>query len=331
MSKNIFYNGRQTDISGAALILNFHDKEKMGSPIRIAVGRESQFLSDFFVAESVEGSKLQRLGRWRVPDDFCTVNTNDIMLAAKKHFSDLTCRMNTTLKHVMQKPLKPLQSHGQCNDDDDLVKFGIIIQIFQTHPELSAIARNDPNAKHQNLIQYDTPEFELDPITKKSYLAVKFRLLTARAKYGVVKGGVKSEVDKNSRDTIIREVGEELGIQLKDNQLEFIGNVVHDGRRNGAARPYSVFTVTLESTEIKKKINPTIHQRIERCYGELFDVHYQFLNNLVNKDGTPTELLLKEYNNLSKNAILAFWKSQSRHSHIKVVNPAIIAVEKIVC
>ena len=131
-------------------------------------------------------------------------------------------------------------------------------------------------------IHYDTP------IRTTTGFRVKYRFLPRIFKRGVIKGA--KENDESSEDAIIREVGEEVGINIPRKELKLIGN----------CKDNDVFSLNVELKHIKL-FNDAILGRYSRRSGEVFDLKFKSLSQIEDE--------LPQYNAKSKCAIDLF-KSQ---------------------
>jgi len=128
-------------------------------------------------------------------------------------------------------------------------------------------------------IQYDTPIK-----TDRGY-HVKYRYLSTDYRRGVIKGG--KENDESSKEAILREVREEVGMNIPSEKLEFIGNCMKN----------DVFSLNIGIKNVEMFLN-AIKERSDKKSGEVFDLLFRPLPDIVRT--------LSEYNIKSSCAIELF-------------------------
>jgi 8-oxo-dGTP pyrophosphatase MutT (NUDIX family) len=131
-------------------------------------------------------------------------------------------------------------------------------------------------------IHYDTP------IRTTTGFHVKYRFLPTDFKRGIIKGG--KEESESSEDAILREVREEVGMNIPKKEFKLIGN----------CRDNDVFSLNVAIRNIKMFEN-AIASRFEKRSGEVFDLQFKPLFQI--------EADILKYNAKSRCAIELF-KSQ---------------------
>ena len=135
-------------------------------------------------------------------------------------------------------------------------------------------------------IHYDTP------IRTTTGFHVKYRFLPRDFKRGVIKGG--KEEGETSEDAILREVREEVGMNIPKKEFKLIGNCSDN----------DVFSLHIDIRNIKM-FQQAISGRYEKRSGEVFDLQFKPLFQI--------ESDISEYNTKSRCAIKLF-KSQMHTS-----------------
>jgi 8-oxo-dGTP pyrophosphatase MutT (NUDIX family) len=136
-------------------------------------------------------------------------------------------------------------------------------------------------------IQYDTPKK-----TDIGY-SVKYRFLPIDHKRGVIKGG--KENGESSVEAILREVREEVGMNIPSEKLEFIGNCTKN----------DVFSLNIGIKNAKSFIDK-IKDRSDRKSGEVFELQFRPLPEILRT--------LPAYNMKSSCAIGLFMDSAATSS-----------------
>ncbi len=133
-------------------------------------------------------------------------------------------------------------------------------------------------------IQYDNPKKIGD-----SY-HINYRYLSDNAKRGIVKG--QMEENENVKETILREVAEEVGVKIEIDQKTKDKIVEH-----GVCNKYNVFSLDI-SKKRSEEFERRIEQRIKKKLGEVFDLKFEPLCSVLSS--------LSSFNNRSKCAIEKF-------------------------
>ena len=128
-------------------------------------------------------------------------------------------------------------------------------------------------------IHYDTP------IRTTTGFCVKYRFLPTVFKRGVIKGG--KEESESSEDAILREVREEVGMNIPKEEFKLIGN----------CRDNDVFSLNVSIRNIKM-FEKAIASRFEKRSGEVFDLQFKPLFQIEDD--------ILKYNAKSKCAIELF-------------------------
>ena len=128
-------------------------------------------------------------------------------------------------------------------------------------------------------IHYDTP------IRTTTGFHVKYRFLPKVFKRGVIKGG--KEESESSEDAILREVREEVGMNIPKEEFKLIGNCSDN----------DVFSLNVAIRNIKMFEN-AIASRYEKRSGEVFDLQFKPLFQI--------EAEIAQYNAKSRCAIELF-------------------------
>jgi 8-oxo-dGTP pyrophosphatase MutT (NUDIX family) len=124
------------------------------------------------------------------------------------------------------------------------------------------------SAKYNMEIRYDVPEYvdAADGVTP--YYHVNFRCLPVfdELRKGVIKGGCEA-VDANTMDTVLREIREELGLDIKSKYLHSLGE----------GRNYDLFSLPLHEMGDRRVVSAIIDrisQRKKGHSGEVFDLKF---------------------------------------------------------
>jgi hypothetical protein len=116
-------------------------------------------------------------------------------------------------------------------------------------------------------IHYDTPVFD----SATGNYTVHFRYLDNGYKRGLIKGGME---DKESPiDAIIREVGEETGTSITAKRSELV--------ELGVCERNMVFTLDIGDEVAMKKMISNIEQRVAKRKGEVFELSFKQLSQVV--------------------------------------------------
>jgi 8-oxo-dGTP pyrophosphatase MutT (NUDIX family) len=137
----------------------------------------------------------------------------------------------------------------------------------------------DKNILRDTRIQYDTPEKTMikikDEDDKPGY-SLKYRYLHDNFRKGVIKGGYNEEADKknedgsnNTKETIMREIREEVGMKVEPKDVILIGK----------CEDYDVYSIKIPQKHIKTFEN-AIKSRKERKSGEVYDLEFTKLSTI---------------------------------------------------
>jgi hypothetical protein len=152
------------------------------------------------------------------------------------------------------------------------------------------IKKTEELQKRYNItkIQYDNPKKIGD-----SY-HINYRYLSDNAKRGIVKGQMEENED-DVKETILREVAEEVGVTInKKTQYKIV--------EHGVCNKYNVFSMEIDE-KVDNEYGPKyfekrIEQRIKKKLGEVFDLKFEPLCSVLSS--------LSSFNNRSKCAIEKF-------------------------
>ena len=133
------------------------------------------------------------------------------------------------------------------------------------------------------MLKFDTPEK-----IEKGY-KVNFRYLPRSFKRGVIKGGRKGS--ETPLQTILREVGEEIGINIPEGEQRKMINL-------GDCEKYTMFSLDIGSTKARDAFLLRIQERLKAKSGEVYEFSFKSLSQII-----P---LLEEFNTKSKCAIYKF-------------------------
>ena len=143
-----------------------------------------------------------------------------------------------------------------------------------TAAEKGAIKSKSASADTSHVrIQFDTP-IRRDHGDSSIY-EVRFRELKfdgserQQPKLGIIKGG-REKCDETLKDTVVREVAEEVGMNITKSLLNNIGN----------AEGYACFSFQIEPKDVPAW-NRVIADRRERHYGELFHLGFIPLRTII--------------------------------------------------
>jgi 8-oxo-dGTP pyrophosphatase MutT (NUDIX family) len=144
------------------------------------------------------------------------------------------------------------------------------------------------SVKYKMEIRYDVPEQVEASGGELPYYHVNFRCLPVfdDLRKGVIKGGCEA-VDANPMDTVLREIREELGLDIKSKYLHSLG----EGRK------YDLFSLPLHEMGDRRVVSviiDRISQRKKGHSGEVFDLKF------VNFTQIPD---LSQYNAASREII----------------------------
>jgi 8-oxo-dGTP pyrophosphatase MutT (NUDIX family) len=129
-------------------------------------------------------------------------------------------------------------------------------------------------------IKYDTPEY----IQVENIFKIHFRYLKPQYKTGFIKGGRKT--NETTLETIKREIKEEIGM-LENFSHNFLTYIIdkefnYSSKNNNIKEATIVSYFKLEvSNDIKKGIENKIINRNNQSYGELFNVRFIEIKELL--------------------------------------------------
>jgi hypothetical protein len=147
----------------------------------------------------------------------------------------------------------------------------------------SETARNLEKTLQLGRIQFDTPI----EISANKY-KVNYRFLDSSSKRGIIKGGIDAAKNEITIDAIVREVAEEIGVNIPKEKL-------HD---LGLCDKYQAYCLDIKEDKFKF-FHDRIKERMASRSGEVFDLSFKPLVSMV----LPS---LHEYNSRSKCAIEVF-------------------------
>ena len=163
--------------------------------------------------------------------------------------------------------------------------------------ELETIIQ-DKNILEDTRIQYDTPEkiiIKTDEGDKPGGYKINYRYLPNKFKKGIIKGGY-ADIDgknddgsNNTLKTIMREIREEVGMNIKPSEISSTG-INCSG--------YDVYSIQIPHMHIKT-FEDAINSRKQRRIGEVYDLEFVLLS-IIQPD-------LKNYNEKSRCAISRFF------------------------
>ena len=134
-------------------------------------------------------------------------------------------------------------------------------------------------------IQFDTP---LE--TSTGSYEVKYRFLDKSSRRGIIKGGRDNKTNENPKDTIIREVAEEIGMNIPKEELVDLG----------ICDSYQVYSLDIKKSKYKFFID-RIKERNAVRSGEVFDLSFKPINLILENLDKKNE-----YNAKSKCALELF-------------------------
>ena len=118
----------------------------------------------------------------------------------------------------------------------------------------------------------------------------------------IVKGDI-DETDVNDKDAMLREVKEEIGIDIVESKLQLLpGSFTNKGYRK--KNKFSVFTYELSDVEFEN-IKKVITKRQEDYVGEIVDFQFTDIDHIYDTF---------VFNSISKKIIDAFWFNLQRES-----------------
>ena len=163
--------------------------------------------------------------------------------------------------------------------------------------ELEKYKIKDKNLLRDTRIQYDTPEKTVIKTNKgdKPGYSIHYRYLPNNFKKGVIKGGY-ADIDgknedgsNNTKETILREIREEVGMKIKPNEVSLT---------NINCKGYDVYSIKIPHTSIQI-FEQAIESRKERSSGEVYDLEFAPLSTIRSE--------LNNYNDKSRCAINNFF------------------------
>jgi hypothetical protein len=158
------------------------------------------------------------------------------------------------------------------------------------------------SAKYNMEIRYDVPELVggddgIGEIGVTPYYHVNFRCLPMfeNIRKGVIKGG-RELSDTNEMETALREIREELGLDIKPKYIHSLGE----------GRHYDLFSLPLHEIGDRRVVNAImdrISQRKKGHSGEVFDlkfVNFTHVPDLSQYNVTSKEIIQKLFQNISQ-------------------------------
>lgn len=133
------------------------------------------------------------------------------------------------------------------------------------------------------MIKFDTPEK-----TETGY-KVNFRYLPRDFKRGIIKGG--TEVGETSLQTVLREVGEEVGINIPESEQQKMINL-------GDCEKYTMFSLNIGSTKARDAFLARIQERLKAKSGEIYEFSFKQLSQI--------DTIISDFNTRSQCAIRKF-------------------------
>jgi hypothetical protein len=109
------------------------------------------------------------------------------------------------------------------------------------------------------------------PVLKGTQWTTTYRILPAAYKYGIPKG--RAEAGETALKTAMRELGEEIGIQMPESSFAPLAVPGID---------YTIFRVDIDEKDVKGML-AIIATRMSRVYGELFDVRFRAKDDIAGK------------------------------------------------
>jgi hypothetical protein len=249
---------------GASAIIWFKD-DRTGKPI-ILVGKESVYVSDLY--EISPGNEIS-------PGKPKKNLTKDEL-----EEYDLLNALKNTPKLYLTEDEKNL-----TEDEKEAKNLKTAKETFKERAEeleQSLESRFDELGIKDKRIKFDTPEKKND-----GGYEVNYRYLPNNFKRGIIKGGFDSNADKNTQDTIIREIAEEVGINVPLEAPILIG------RSDG----YDIYCIDIKLDNYQTFID-AIKSRNDRRSGEVFDLSFKTLPDIDKQ--------IAKYNKKSKDAIESF-------------------------
>jgi 8-oxo-dGTP pyrophosphatase MutT (NUDIX family) len=153
-------------------------------------------------------------------------------------------------------------------------KFGDLIRGYESfnpveHPGINAKIYFSKNAlKLEGILGLDTIQFDTPtPIKNSDVYKVKYRFLPKDHKRGIIKGG--KEGSETPLETILREVREELGINLIEAKIVDIGECAK----------YKVFSIDITSDKANYFLQRIDERRTAKS-GEVFDLKFKPLSEI---------------------------------------------------
>lgn len=166
-------------------------------------------------------------------------------------------------------------------------------------------------------IHYDTPEFN----SETGIYTVNYRYLDSKYKRGLIKGGIKDR--ESPMGAIIREVGEETGTSISAKRDELV--------ELGACESNSVFALDILDEATMKKFLDNIKSRVEKRKGEVFELSFKQLSQVVplldagtfnRKSTCAMRLFIDYYNSLHVSGEVSSTKSATAATVARSTNRA---------
>jgi len=239
---------------GASAIIWFND-DRTGEPF-ILVGKESVYVSDLY--ENDDGRQKQNLTRDQLGEyDLLNAlkNTPNLYLTEDEKNLKKEAENLKTAKETFKERAEELEQILESR----FVQLGI----------------------KDKRIKFDTPEKKND-----GGYEVNYRYLPNNFKRGIIKGGIDG-ADKNTKDTIIREIAEEVGINVPLEVPILIGT----------SGGYDIYSIDIQQRNVKNFMN-AIESRNDRRSGEVFDLLFKTIPQIESQKS--------EYNTKSIGAIESF-------------------------
>jgi len=140
----------------------------------------------------------------------------------------------------------------------------------------------------ESILRLGMLKFDLPVKTTTGY-KVNFRYLPSSFKRGIIKGG--KDGSETPLQTILREVGEEVGINIPEAEQRKMINL-------GVCEQYNMFSLNIGSTKARDAFLSRIQERLKAKSGEIYEFSFKPLSQI-----NP---LLPDFNTRSQCAISRF-------------------------